>query len=155
MSSSSTPHSGCVPSKRIALTCDVAFVAVQTPTIPLSRARVLFLARGETFDYAALREATGLLARAAATRRSPLVVNVVSTVLPATMAREIEPLLAPMSIVLQPVFHRHGKRGERFRLPRVRAAGNARSGNEAVDERVLLHRSRSPRRGRFGGNRPS
>jgi len=75
--------------------CDVIFVAVQTPhepefegITPLPQARA-------DFDYRYLREAMATVAEAAARQQRSVVVAVISTVLPGTMEREIEPLLNP------------------------------------------------------------
>lgn len=81
----------------------VVFVAVQTPhqvrfegitSLPEDRA---------DFDYTYLRSAVAEVSAAA--QHKPITLAVISTVLPGTMAREVEPLLGPqVSLVYNPSF---------------------------------------------------
>jgi UDPglucose 6-dehydrogenase len=82
------------PIAEMATTCDVIFVAVQTPHDPKFEGITALTDERVDFDYTYLKRAVKEVADSAQDRTGiPLIVNVVSTVLPGTMAREIEPLL--------------------------------------------------------------
>jgi UDPglucose 6-dehydrogenase len=73
--------------------CEIVFVAVQTPHHPKFEGITPLGEERADFDYSFLRAAVSEISDAARGRDEPLIVNVVSTVLPGTMRREIEPLL--------------------------------------------------------------
>lgn len=77
----------------IAEECDIVFVAVQTPHDPRFEGITSLPEERVDFDYSFLVAAVRELADAALEREKPLVIDVISTVLPGTMRREIEPLL--------------------------------------------------------------
>lgn len=86
-------------------TTDVIFVAVQTPhgpefegVTPLPRERA-------DFDYTYLIQAVKQIVRAAEALEKPITLSVISTVLPGTMRRYVEPLLPEsVSLVYNPSF---------------------------------------------------
>ena len=82
----------CDDVAQLAASVDLLFVAVQTPHEPDYEGTTRRPADNRDFDYRYLRAAVEEVA-AAATR--PLVVVVISTVLPGTMRREILPLATP------------------------------------------------------------
>lgn len=85
--------------------CDVVFVAVETPHDErFGGERPLGFERAD-FDYEALVRACNEINVAAMASHAPYpVISVISTMLPGTMRREIEPALAPLPVVYNPSF---------------------------------------------------
>ena len=81
--------------------CPVVFVAVQTPHEPRFEGRTPLPEDRADFDYSHLRRAVMDLERAA---QGPIVMAVISTVLPGTMDREVRPLLGDLRLVYNPSF---------------------------------------------------
>lgn len=79
---------------------DIVFVAVQTPHHPKLGGAVPTYGVRADFDYTALREACADVGR----HRPGGLVVVISTVLPGTMRREIEPVLAGCRFAYSPQF---------------------------------------------------
>jgi UDPglucose 6-dehydrogenase len=87
----------------VASACEVIFVAVQTPHDPLYEGVTVAPDNKKDFDYGPLESAVKALSEHLTKRH---VVAVISTVLPGTMRRLIEPLLAPSGarLVYNPSF---------------------------------------------------
>ena len=99
---------------------DVVFVAVQTPHEPELGGATRLPSYRRDFDYSHLREATATVAAAAARRRSPLTLAVISTVLPGTMERLVKPLLpANVALAYNPFFTAMGTTVRDFLNPEL------------------------------------
>lgn len=84
---------------------DLVFVAVQTPHHPLYEGTTRVPESRADFDYRFLVESVKVLAASAAENKKPIVVAVISTVLPGTMEREVAPHLNEYTkLVYNPFF---------------------------------------------------
>jgi UDPglucose 6-dehydrogenase len=87
---------------------EIVFVAVQTPHAPRFDGASRLPEERRDFDYSHLRDAVSAItdaAVAAGPRPAPLTLAIISTVLPGTIEREIEPLLPPdISVAYNPSF---------------------------------------------------
>lgn len=105
---------------------DLIFVAVQTPHDPRFEGITPLTDERVDFDYSYLRKAVRTLAQNAAYYRKPVTVSVISTVLPGTMKREIEPLLNPfVSLVYNPSFIAMGTTIQDFLDPEFALIGGS------------------------------
>jgi UDPglucose 6-dehydrogenase len=83
----------------------VVFVAVQTPHEPRFEGVTPLPEERADFDYSYLRDAVAAVAHEAELQRKHLTISVISTVLPGTTKREVEPLLGEyVSLVYNPSF---------------------------------------------------
>jgi UDPglucose 6-dehydrogenase len=124
-----------VTPKELARECEIVFVAVQTPHHPKFEGITPLTEERVDFDYRYLKDAVAQIARAAESRCEPLIVNVVSTVLPGTMAREIEPLIGPKcQLSYNPFFIAMGTTIQDFLKPEFVLLG---SREESVARRMM------------------
>lgn len=93
------------PPEAIIEAAEIVFVAVQTPHESSLGGATRLPAHRRDFDYAYLVDAVRTLADATRARPRPFTLAVISTVLPGTIRREIEPLLPPqVTLVYNPFF---------------------------------------------------
>jgi UDPglucose 6-dehydrogenase len=98
--------------------CEIVFVAVQTPHEPSLEGSTRLPAYRRDFDYSFLVEAVGSVAQAAAAGERRLTLGVISTVLPGTIEREIKPLLPPgVELAYNPFFTAMGSTARDFLQP--------------------------------------
>lgn len=93
------------PLDEVVKNCDVIFVAVQTPHEPRFEGVTPLPEDRADFDYSRLKVAVGNLADSARRLNRHVTLAVISTVLPGTMARHVEPLLGGWAkLVYNPSF---------------------------------------------------
>jgi UDPglucose 6-dehydrogenase len=106
------------PVEELVESCEIVFVAVQTPHEPSLEGSTRLPDHRRDFDYSFLVDAVGSVAQAAATRQKCLTLAVISTVLPGTMEREIKPLLPPgVELAYNPFFTAMGSTAHDFLHP--------------------------------------
>lgn len=97
---------------------EIVFVLVQTPHDPAFEGTQRLPADRRDFDYQYLAAAVREIVAAAEAQQKDLVLAVMSTVLPGTMAREIQPLLSPRTrLVYNPAFPAMGTAIPDFEAP--------------------------------------
>lgn len=95
----------CPNPAEVVTACDVIFVAVQTPHAPRFEGITPIPVDRADFDYGYLVDAVKDLVFAAEAQQKDVTLAVISTVLPGTMAREVEPLLGDrVRLVYTPQF---------------------------------------------------
>lgn len=105
---------------------EVVFVAVQTPHGPEYEGVTPLPDTRADFEYRYLRAAVSDIAEAAKATQRPVIVAVVSTVLPGTMAREILPVLNPsVRLIYNPSFIAMGTTIHNFAHPEFTLIGGA------------------------------
>jgi UDPglucose 6-dehydrogenase len=118
------------PVEELVGSCEIVFVAVQTPHEPRLEGSTRLPDYRRDFDYSFLVEAVGSVARAAAEQEKHLTLAVISTVLPGTMEREIKPLLPRgVELAYNPFFTAMGSTARDFLQPEFVLIGTDGSGN--------------------------
>jgi len=117
--------------------CDLVFVAVQTPHDPAYEGVMELPADRKDFDYTFLIDAVKNIVQA--TNGKPIILSVISTVLPKTMRREILPLLSPnVTLVYNPYFIAMGTCIHDFLFPEMTIMGS--DSQEAMDKLFHFYR---------------
>jgi UDPglucose 6-dehydrogenase len=110
---------------------EIVFVAVQTPHEPSLEGSTRLPEYRRDFDYSFLVDAVGSVAQAAAKGAKPMTLAVISTVLPGTMEREIQPLLPPVvELAYNPLFTAMGSTVGDFLHPEFVLIGSDRPADD-------------------------
>jgi UDPglucose 6-dehydrogenase len=120
----------CADVRELANSVDILFVAVQTPHDPAYEGTTRRPEVNKDFDYAYLRAA---VAEVSAVVTRPLVLVVISTVLPGTMRREILPLASEhLHCIYNPFFIAMGTTINDFMNPEFVLIGEDKPGDSRV-----------------------
>lgn len=121
------------PIGEVVAKCDCIFVAVQTPHEPEYEGITRIPETRVDFDYSYLRKAVVELSAAAWAQKRKIVLSVISTVLPGTMAREVRPLLTPtVGLAYSPSFIAMGTTIQDFLNPEFVLLGGNTEPRKAV-----------------------
>ena len=117
------------PIEQLVEASEIVFVAVQTPHEPDLEGATPLPEYRRDFDYSWLQAAVQSVANQAAAQRKQLTLAVISTVLPGTMQRVVEPLLPEgVTLAYNPLFTAMGRTVRDFLSPEFVLIGSDASG---------------------------